>query len=70
MNIDVMIGVIGIVIMLILFLTGLEMAYCMALVGFFGFTFLMSFGPLRTWSSRISWTPSRPTATPSSPCSS
>ncbi|MBN2403884.1 MAG: TRAP transporter large permease [Spirochaetes bacterium] len=41
---DVAIGVYGIIIMLALFLTGLEMAYCMALVGFFGFTFLMSFG--------------------------
>jgi tripartite ATP-independent transporter DctM subunit len=40
-----MIGVIGIVGMLILFLTGLEMAYCMAIVGFLGFTALMSFLP-------------------------
>jgi C4-dicarboxylate transporter DctM subunit len=42
---DVQIGIYGIVILLALFLTGLEMAYCMVLVGFFGFTFLMSFGP-------------------------
>jgi C4-dicarboxylate transporter DctM subunit len=42
---DVHIGIYGIVILLALFLTGLEMAYCMVLVGFFGFTFLMSFGP-------------------------
>lgn len=41
---DVQIGISGIIILLALFLTGLEMAYCMALVGFFGFTFLMSFG--------------------------
>jgi C4-dicarboxylate transporter, DctM subunit len=41
---DVAIGIYAIVIMLALFLTGLEMAYCMALVGFIGFTFLMSFG--------------------------
>src|SRR5512135_220220 len=33
----------GIFILLDLFLTGLEMAYCMILVGFVGFTFLMSF---------------------------
>lgn len=45
MNFEVMVGIIGIVVMLILFLTGLEMAYCMALVGFLGFTFLMSFIP-------------------------
>jgi C4-dicarboxylate transporter DctM subunit len=45
MSSDVMIGIIGIVMMLILFLTGLEMAYCMAIVGFLGFTALMSFLP-------------------------
>jgi tripartite ATP-independent transporter DctM subunit len=45
MNSEVMIGIIGIVLMLILFLTGLEMAYCMAIVGFLGFTALMSFLP-------------------------
>jgi C4-dicarboxylate transporter DctM subunit len=44
MSIEVLIGIIGIITMLILFLTGLEMAYCMAIIGFFGFTFLMSFG--------------------------
>ena len=42
---DVHIGIYGIIVLLALFLTGLEMAYCMALVGFFGFTLLMSFGP-------------------------
>jgi C4-dicarboxylate transporter, DctM subunit len=40
---DVTIGVYGIILLLALFLTGLEMAYCMILVGFLGFTFLMSF---------------------------
>ena len=45
MNQEVLIGVIGIAAMLVLFLTGLEMAYCMILVGFFGFTALMSFMP-------------------------
>jgi C4-dicarboxylate transporter DctM subunit len=40
---DIAVGVYGIIILLALFLTGLEMAYCMILVGFVGFTFLMSF---------------------------
>jgi TRAP-type mannitol/chloroaromatic compound transport system permease large subunit len=40
---DVAIGTYGIILLLALFLTGLEMAYCMILVGFLGFTFLMSF---------------------------
>ena len=40
---DVAVGIYGIILLLVLFLTGLEMAYCMILVGFLGFTFLMSF---------------------------
>jgi tripartite ATP-independent transporter DctM subunit len=40
---DVAVGIYGIILLLFLFLTGLEMAYCMILVGFLGFTFLMSF---------------------------
>jgi C4-dicarboxylate transporter DctM subunit len=40
---DVVIGIYGVILLLVLFLTGLEMAYCMILVGFLGFTFLMSF---------------------------
>ncbi len=40
---DVAVGIYGIIALLALFLTGLEMAYCMILVGFFGFTFLMTF---------------------------
>jgi tripartite ATP-independent transporter DctM subunit len=40
---DVAVGVYGIILLLALFLTGLEMAYCMILVGFVGFTFLMNF---------------------------
>jgi C4-dicarboxylate transporter DctM subunit len=40
---DVAIGIYGMILLLVLFLTGLEMAYCMILVGFLGFTFLMSF---------------------------
>jgi tripartite ATP-independent transporter DctM subunit len=45
MSQETLMGVIGIVAMLALFLTGLEMAYCMILVGFLGFTGLMSFVP-------------------------
>ena len=40
---DVAVGVYGVILLLALFLTGLEMAYCMILVGFLGFTFLMTF---------------------------
>ena len=40
---DVAIGIYGVILLLVLFLTGLEMAYCMILVGFLGFVFLMSF---------------------------
>ncbi len=40
---DVAVGIYGVIVLLILFLTGLEMAYCMILIGFLGFTFLMSF---------------------------
>jgi tripartite ATP-independent transporter DctM subunit len=40
---DVAMGIYGVILLLVLFLTGLEMAYCMILVGFLGFTFLMSF---------------------------
>ena len=40
---DVAVGIYGVILLLVLFLTGLEMAYCMILVGFLGFTFLMSF---------------------------
>ena len=40
---EVAAGIYGVILLLVLFLTGLEMAYCMILVGFLGFTFLMSF---------------------------
>jgi C4-dicarboxylate transporter DctM subunit len=40
---EVAIGIYGVILLLALFLTGLEMAYCMILVGFLGFNFLMSF---------------------------
>lgn len=45
MSTEVLTGIVGIVALLALFLTGLEMAYCMVLVGFLGFTALMSFIP-------------------------
>src|SRR5512137_2597973 len=40
---DVAVGIYGVILLLALFLTGLEMAYCMILVGFLGFTYLMTF---------------------------
>jgi C4-dicarboxylate transporter, DctM subunit len=40
---EVATGIYGVILLLALFLTGLEMAYCMILVGFLGFNFLMSF---------------------------
>lgn len=40
---DAAVGVYAIVLMFVLFFVGLEMAYSMILVGFIGFTFLMSF---------------------------
>lgn len=40
---DVAVGIYGIIALLALFLTGLEMAYCMIVIGFCGFVFLMSF---------------------------
>jgi C4-dicarboxylate transporter, DctM subunit len=45
---DVAVGLYGIVLLLALFLTGLEMAYCMILVGFFGFAVLMNFSAAST----------------------
>jgi C4-dicarboxylate transporter, DctM subunit len=45
MNSQMLSGIIGIAILLVLFLTGLEMAYGMIIVGFLGFTALISFLP-------------------------
>jgi C4-dicarboxylate transporter, DctM subunit len=45
MNSQIIVGIIGIAVLLILFLTGLEMAYGMIIVGFLGFTVLISFLP-------------------------
>ncbi|HON86247.1 MAG TPA: TRAP transporter large permease [Syntrophorhabdaceae bacterium] len=42
---EMQIGIYMIVLLLILFLTGLEMAYCMILAGFLGFWYLMGFLP-------------------------
>ena len=40
---DVTVGIIALMILLGLFLTGIELAFCMAIVGFFGFAWLNSF---------------------------
>ena len=40
---EVMIGILGLSVVLILFLTGIELAFAMALVGFVGFSYLVSF---------------------------
>ncbi|RPI73023.1 MAG: TRAP transporter large permease subunit, partial [Desulfobacteraceae bacterium] len=39
---EVMIGILGLVIVLILFMTGIELAFAMALIGFLGFSYLVS----------------------------
>jgi C4-dicarboxylate transporter DctM subunit len=38
-----LIGIIGLAVLLVLFLTGIELGFAMALVGFLGFSFIMSF---------------------------
>ena len=40
---DVTVGIVALMILLGLFLTGIELAFCMAIVGFFGFALLNSF---------------------------
>ncbi|MDP3285612.1 MAG: TRAP transporter large permease subunit, partial [Desulfobacterales bacterium] len=40
---DVTIGILGLSTVLLLFLTGIELAFAMALVGFIGFSYLVSF---------------------------
>jgi len=40
---EVTVGVLGLVILLVLFLTGIELSFCMAIIGFFGFAYLNSF---------------------------
>jgi C4-dicarboxylate transporter, DctM subunit len=40
---EVTVGIIGMVLVLVSFLTGIELAFAMALVGFFGFSYIVSF---------------------------
>ncbi len=40
---EVMVGLIGLVVLLCLFLTGIELSFCMTIVGFIGFAYLNSF---------------------------
>ena len=40
---EVTVGILALIILLVLFLTGLELAFCMAIVGFVGFAYLVSF---------------------------
>ena len=40
---EITIGILGLTIVLVLFLTGIELAFAMALVGFIGFSYLVSF---------------------------
>jgi C4-dicarboxylate transporter DctM subunit len=39
---DVMVGIIGLAVVLLLFLTGIELAFAMAIVGFLGFAYIVS----------------------------
>jgi tripartite ATP-independent transporter DctM subunit len=40
---EVMVGILGLVVVLALFLTGIELGFAMAIVGFFGFSYIVSF---------------------------
>src|SRR4030066_1717719 len=40
---EVMIGILGLVFVLVLFLTGIELGFAMAIVGFLGFSYITSF---------------------------
>ena len=40
---EVMIGIIGLAVVLVMFLTGIELGFAMALVGFLGFSYIVSF---------------------------
>jgi tripartite ATP-independent transporter DctM subunit len=40
---EIIVGLINLAILLILFLTGIELAFCMAIMGFIGFAYLVSF---------------------------
>jgi C4-dicarboxylate transporter DctM subunit len=40
---DVTIGIIGVCVLMVMFLTGIELGYCMAIIGFFGLAYLGTF---------------------------
>jgi C4-dicarboxylate transporter, DctM subunit len=40
---DITIGIIGIFVLMVVFLTGIELGYCMAIIGFFGLAYLGTF---------------------------
>ncbi len=40
---DVIIGIVGLIVLLLLFATGIELGFAMAAVGFVGFGYLVSF---------------------------
>src|SRR5512135_1627080 len=40
---EVIVGLIAMAVLLLLFLTGIELAFCMAIIGFLGFSYLVSF---------------------------
>ena len=40
---EVMTGIIGLLVLVLVFLTGMELAFVMAVVGFVGFAYLVSF---------------------------
>ena len=40
---EVMVGLIGLAMVLLLFLTGIELGFAMALIGFLGFSYIVSF---------------------------
>ena len=41
---EVWVGIVGLAVVLVLFLTGIELAFAMIVIGFFGFAYLVSFG--------------------------
>ena len=40
---EVMIGILGLAFVMVLFLTGIELGFAMAIVGFLGFSYIVSF---------------------------
>ena len=41
---EIMVGILGLVIVLLMFLTGIELAFAMIIIGFLGFGYLTSWG--------------------------